>query len=345
MATKISEVKIVCDLLNQIDNQDNRLSPLYNKSIEIAKYIEKYFGKVAWARNTENDFSNLGDLRIKVGTKEYDIELKMIESNNQGKGTLANSSQNIFSELDLINGATAWNKWRENNGYESKILACLNKNAINDKEIEEICQKEVLMDRYSILEKKARVIRKRVYTIADRYKLGKGAMASLIIKIQDKYLEGLSAQEKIAVSTIDEILTLARKDLQEYLDDCKNKGLNIRNIQKMMSLLKCGYHTIPLLKEKMKESLDSIKSKIKSYHIIYYYPNQKIAEERFKVEDPQKIIEWIERYKEVEAEIEGESLWVSSKGKNILQFKFHWRNVFFGIATPSVEIFDKTQLN
>jgi len=342
---QMTEVKIVCDLLNGINSEENRANHLYKKSLEISNFIKKYFGKITLAIDTENDFSNLGDLRIEVGEKEYDIELKKIESNNQGKGTLANTSQNIFCELNLINGAFAWSKWRENNSYRSKVLACLDKNKIDEKEIKEISQTEVVMDKNSILEKKARVVRKRVYAIADRHNLGKGAMASLIKNIQSIYLDELSAREKVAVETIDEILVLAREDLKSYLDDCKKKGINIENIQKMISLLKCGYHTMPLLKEKIKESLEKIKKEIKNYYIIYYYPEQEIIEKKFIVEDPQKIIEWIEKYTEVEARIEGESLWISSKDKNILQFKFHWRNVFFGIATPSVEIFDKTQLN
>lgn len=154
MGTKISEVKIVCDLLNRIDVEENRLHPLYKRAKEIASFLEKYFGIVDEAWNTENDFSTLGDLKIKVKEKEYEIELKMIESNNQGKGTLANTSQNIFSELDLISQAYPWSKWRKENNYEAKILTILDKNQISEEEIEAIGQEEVVMDKNSVLEKK-----------------------------------------------------------------------------------------------------------------------------------------------------------------------------------------------
>lgn len=339
---KLTEVKIVCDLLNGIENQENQANPLYKKSVEISNFLKNYFGKITLAIDTENDFSSLGDLKIRVGEEEFDLELKKIESNNQGKGTLANTSQNIFSELGLINMAMGWSEWRKINQYESKILKSLDKSGISEIEVEEIGKEEVLMDKNSTLEKKARVVRKQVYAIAKKYNLKKGAMASLINKIEREYFDKLNNKEKSVVETIREILNYAREDLKGYLDDCKTKGINIDNLRKMMALLKCGYHTVPLLKEEMKLSLDEILNKIRNYYIIYYYPNQSVINKRFKIEDPQKIVEWIERYKTINAEIKGESLWISSKGIHILQFKFHWRNVFFGIATPSVEIFDKT---
>lgn len=325
--SRITEVKLVCDLLNGIDSPTNRHHPLYEKAIEIAQYISNYFGKIETAEDIENTFSSLGDMTISVKGKVYILELKKIESSNNGKGTLANTSQNIFSELKLIYEGMGWSQWREKSGYQKIILGLLRRYESND----------------NGLENDARNLRARVYSIADRFGLKKGSMASLIKNIKTNYLSELNGKEKLAVSITDEILIAAREDLSGYLNDCRKKGINTKNLKSMIALLKLGYHTLPLLKKMMREDIDQI-LRDSNYFIIYFYPGQHESSKRFKIEGPNEIKKWIQDRDTITAEIEGESLWVRSASTNILQFKFCWRNIFFGISTPSVEIFDKTNL-
>lgn len=325
--SKVTEVRLVCELLNGIDSTEYRQHPLYSKSKEIARYIENHFGKVEKATDTEDDFSSLGDMTIFVKGKEFILELKKIESSNKGKGTLANSSQNIFSELNLINCALGWSTWRQQHGYRVKILKLLGIDSANEKG----------------LESEARKLRDMAHVIADKFGLKKGSMASLIIKIKNDHLSQLNAKDKLTIDKIDQILKTAREDLNGYLNDCRKKGINTDNLGRAISLLKLGYHTLPLLKEAMTKNIHEIMKK-SNYSIIYYYPKQKDSENKFKIESPEEIKKWIKEGGPISAEIEGESLWVKRGSVKRLQFKFHWRNVFFGIATPSVEVFDRTNL-
>lgn len=324
---KVTEVRLACDLLNGVDSTENRQHPLYSKSKEIAQYIENHFGKVEKATDTEDDFSSLGDMTISVAGKEFILEFKKIESSNKGKGTLANPSQNIFSELNLINGALGWSTWRQQHGYSQKILKLLGRTSVNEKG----------------LEGRARKLRDKAHVIADKFSLKKGSMASLIKNIKSHHPSHLSGEETRVVVAIDKILILAREDLSGYLADCRNKGINYDNLEKAIALLKLGYHTLPLLKVAMTKNIHEIVKK-SDYSIIYYYPKQKDPRFKFKIEGPEEIRRWIKEGKPISAEIEGESLWVRRGDTKRLQFKFHWRNVFFGIATPSVEVFDRTSL-
>ncbi len=49
---QMTEVKIVCDLLNGINSEENRANHLYKKSLEISNFIKKYFGKITLAIDT-----------------------------------------------------------------------------------------------------------------------------------------------------------------------------------------------------------------------------------------------------------------------------------------------------
>lgn len=337
--TKKNEERLVCDILNDQITTTDIANPLYSNSKAISSFIKSKFPNIIKAKDTGQDHSCRGDILLTTDTQKFEIELKVLTSGSNSKGTLANTSQNILADQGIINNGIGWEDWRKETNYDKKILNQLNRNIISSTDIENILKEQNLMNSNSEIEKKARVVRKRVYKIADRYNLSKASMASLITKINQMDGNLLSNEELIAVDSIDSILKIARSDLKSYLEFNKAKGINNANLKKLISCLKYGYHTIPQLNIYMSKSLAEIEEASENYYIIYYYPLS--PNKTFQIEGPKQIKEWVDSSTDIDGYIEGESLWIKRNGETILQLKFHWRNVFFGIATPSVEIFDK----
>ena len=71
-----------------------------------------------------------------------------------------------------------------------------------------------------------------------------------------------------------------------------------------------------------------VKTEEVRYYILYYYPLSFEKRDRFRLESPSEIKKWVDNSNNIDAVIEGESLWIRRNGENIVQFKFHWRNVF-----------------
>ncbi|MFA6603177.1 MAG: hypothetical protein WCT01_05270 [Candidatus Shapirobacteria bacterium] len=339
---KVTEVKLVCDLLNGLDLPENRVHSLYSKAREIADFITKYFGKVTHAINTENDFSGRGDLTIMVSGQSIDIELKMLQSSSVARGTLANTSQNILSILGLVNSGIGWGDWRLQNNYQNTILGYLNLNQYSNLELSPLSRLNSPQPQ-KVIDTKARALRQRVYGFAQVHHLKTGSMSALISTIKTSYSSYLNSSTTQAVDTIDNIISLAHTDLTGYLADCQAKGFAPQRFNKFAALLKCGFHTIPLLLSKMGLGFSEILSLATNYYVIFYYPKQPDINKRFRVDGPQEITAWVNNCPDFTPAIDSESIWLKRDGVNQLHLKFHWRNIFFGITTPSVEVFDLTK--
>jgi hypothetical protein len=332
-----NEEELVCDIINNKISPTDHKNPKYDNAVRIANFIKSKFDSIRSCVHIGKDHSKRGDLVLITNKEDLIIELKVLTNDSRSKGTLCNSSQDILYKLKLIENCKPWSKWRKEHSYKMKIAEQLNRNpsvTISD-----------LKPTGTAIANSARYVRDNiVYPLGKKRGIEVKAMDSLITRLEENRNFEFSTEEKIAVDSTKEILNIARADLKEYLSHCAEKKINQSNFKKFLALIKSGFHRIDTLQDKINLSIDEIIELNSNYYIIYFYPNNKSNKSIFKVEGYKEIKEWIEQIKEMEIEIEGESVWVLVNGERFLQLKFHWRNVYFGIQTPSVEIFDKSDL-
>jgi len=339
---KNKEEILVKNILNGDVREKDKKHPLFSIAQELAKEIRKDLINIKICKHVGNKFDDRGDIIVFNSKKQY-IELKKITSSKVGKGTLANTSQNILKEYRLVKNVLGWQQWREKNNYNKRILNILNEVRYKDKQKKEVLNKEKLIDPGSEIEIKARIQRLKIKKFTKKHNIGFKSLPALIRKFNGnkKYYSLMDSETKKAVEICAKIINLAREDLRYYLLDCSKKKLNNVRFLKFIILLKSGFHTIPLINKNINLSFKKIKELSNNYRIYYYY-TQREKGDKIKKEDFKKIKECFPvNTNALKIKFNNESIWIFHKKKKIMQLKFHWRNVFFGIAVPSVEIFDK----
>jgi len=338
-----NEEKLVVDIINSKLTNNDRKNPLFSIAEELASEIKKDFNKINGCEYIGDDFSDRADILLLTPQKEY-VELKVITSSKSGKGTLANTSQDIFSEYNLLNGVMGWSKWRKENSYEQKVLSILNDNLkYTESEKKYILNNEKVIDKNSEIEIKARILRFKIQTFSKKQKIKFKSLPSFIKKFNSNAGTRKNASEEVIIilKTCERIIEHARNDLRGYLDYCAKKEIDKKQFLKFVILLKSGFHTIPLINNNINLSLEKIKTLADNYRIYYYY-TKRTTGDHIKKETAMKIKEYYPKnVNDLKVVFENEGLWVFNKEKKIMHMKFHWRNVFFGIAVPSVEIFDR----
>jgi len=332
------EEQLVCEIINnKIAVEDKRL-PLYDNAIEISKFIIKKYGRPINATWIGNCHSFRGDIILKYPKKYLEVELKVISSSSTSKGTLANLTQDFFSKYGLINDAVGWSTWREQHSYNKTILDLLNKIDFTDDEVNNISSK--VANSASDIESLARNLKNRL----DKNGIKGKALASKARKIMENGYKSLKNEIIESLKVLISIDETARDDISKYLFDCKEKEINLERFKNFIACLKFGYHTEETINENIDKPLNQIINESKNYMIVYYYPNKEL-DNRFKIEDGQKISSWIKQIQKHNGVFDNESFLIKYKNRTLLKFKFHWRNVFFGIATPSIEVFDYLDSN
>lgn len=344
MSNKNEEV-LVSEIINNTFNKMDEINPLFQIAKELAKEIKKDIRNVRKCEYIGNNFIERGDLLIYNPNKIY-VELKLITSSITGKGTLANTSQDVLKDYNLVKNVPGWKDWREEHKYKDKIIELLN-NKINytKAQIEKIFQEEKVLDPNSEIEIKGRVLRSRIKNFAQKNNLSFNALPTFLDKIinnkfEKDYLTSLDFETRKAIEVCNEIINLAREDLISYLDYCSKNELDENQFLKFIALIKTGFHTAPLIQKNINLPLKEIKFFASNYYTYYYYTKRK-ERDRIKKETPEKIKKIIpDTLDDLKIIFNNESIWIFNKKEKIIHMKFHWRNVFFGISTPSVEIFD-----
>jgi hypothetical protein len=121
-----------------------------------------------------------------------------------------------------------------------------------------------------------------------------------------------------------------------YINYLKNQEYNKLNLKKFVLLLLFGRHTEQMIMEGMKNSINKILNKKAKYEIYYIY-DSKVIEKNYS--EIKKILN-----EDLEIEFGSEETNIiirTTKTKtNIIRIVFHWKNVFQGIKTPCLNIFE-----
>lgn len=309
------------DLLNnrQPARQHRCLMQLYRE-------VSKSYPHVKRAEFVGRTYNEPGDIKLLLsnGRIAY-IELKLVK---RGKGTRANLSQNALTDLRLLydpHGHTlSWSQFRKSRKFDELVNNELNKFGRYPTDVK-------------TKEEKARYLR-------DNYI--KPRPGSPIEKKADEIVKrGKNRDEVLAAEIVLRILELARRDKLEYIQYLKGLEQDSDRIKKFAILLLLGFHKMGVLKRGMggfDQVINSLRSgdfEFKTYYIIRGSCRilledlscliQKLLNAHFKIEFPENETNVVIKYCDDAGACEA-----------LLRIVFHWKNVFQGIKTPCLNVFD-----
>uniref|UniRef100_A0A7J2TB30 Uncharacterized protein n=1 Tax=Ignisphaera aggregans TaxID=334771 RepID=A0A7J2TB30_9CREN len=317
--------KDVVDLLNSRGVQAPHIC-----SQRVSKRIREDFD-VRRAEFIGRTYSEPGNIKLFLadGRVAY-IELKLVES---GKGTRANLGQNALTEFGLFEGdvVLSWQEFRRRKNFDGEVLKRLNTYSYYDK---------VKLSKYrgGEKERKARYLRDIL-----RPKPGEAVETAVrrAMNSQDPAL-------KQAAKIVEEILELARVDKLEYIEYLRSLRQDPKSIKRFTILILLGIHKEDNLRKAFREFDQLIKS-LKEELFVYrtYYIRKRDCE--ICAEDLTTLISKLLRSSDFRITFPpNETCCVieyrdpdSGAWEKLLRVVFHWKNVFQGIATPCLNIFDE----
>ncbi|MEM2499354.1 MAG: hypothetical protein QXU30_04330 [Sulfolobales archaeon] len=291
----------------------------------IKSYMNTYIKEAIFIGRT---YDEPGDIKlISSEGKTIYIELKLVE---KGKGTRANISQDALTKLGLIynpSGPTiSWSQFRKKNNFDKRVL-------------DELERFKAYPPSVRRKEEKARYLRDKLIRPSPGSPVDKRAHELLSSSRDPK--------ERLAAEIVLNILKIARDDKISYLKYLKGLHQDSENIKKFAILLLLGFHKMNALKkgfenfDKVIASLNSGNFNFRTYYVIKesceviledlscWIP--KLLQANFKIEFPEGETNVTIGY----SDVNGDGY------KPILRVVFHWKNVFQGIQTPCLNVFDE----
>jgi hypothetical protein len=90
---------------------------------QVAEKIFAKFGYEIRAEHVGNSYDSIGDIKIiNKNNQIFFIELKKI---NQGRGTLANISQDALTKYGIFPMAMSWSDYRANTSFDEKVIKAI----------------------------------------------------------------------------------------------------------------------------------------------------------------------------------------------------------------------------
>jgi len=315
--------KDVVKILNShpcASNLANRIREDFQNQIINAEFIGRNYNEPC------NIKLNLNNNRIAY------IELKLLKS---GKGTRANLSQNALTNFNLFSGENikSWSSFREENNFDNEVLRILNSYEHYD---------ENKLQSYRENNEK---IKKARY-LKDIIKPNKGESIERAI---ERLRNNQDVRIRRACEIVSQILTLAKKDKLRYINYLRTLNQNPEFIKKFSILILLGFHKESAIRQGF-ENFDSIIQSIgQNYIYKTYYVNRLNCEMRcedltnlinellnscFRISFPENETNCLIEYRP-----NNQNEW-----RKLLRIVFHWKNVFQGIKTPCLNIFDEFQI-
>ncbi|MGC9071563.1 MAG: hypothetical protein ACP5HK_02555 [Acidilobus sp.] len=332
--------KGVVDVINGTVEGRHVVNDTHRCADKVAKLIindaTKLFGGVRKAFFIGRKYSEPGDIKLllnnAINSIAY-IELKLIES---GKGTRANIGQDTLTEFGLFRGTNAlsWSQFRERSGFNKAVSDLLNQYQFYDKN---------RLQRYSGYDKerKARYLRDL---------LGPNP-GEPIEKAVERAINSEDTKVRSAAEIVGKILYIARQDKLNYIRYLKTLEQDQDATKKLTILLLLGVHGTRSLRRAF-STFDDLISKLQGGRYIYmtYYVRKgecAVCRENlvdFVKKRLLKASSFRVNCREYETNCLIEYEEPSSEWKPLLRVVFHWKNVFQGIATPCLNVFDAGEL-
>lgn len=281
--------------------------------LALAKKLKDDFPNIQEVKHLGNRYDNIGDILIISDSGQFFIEIKMSASSH-GIGTKANISQDALTESGLFVGKPkSWSEFRDEKGHEKIVDELLGKFSKYPKKILKIENPSISR------EEKARYLRKLAIN-----------------------------RKRVATEILKNIHEVDKVEKIEYLDYLKEQKQLPEIIKRFFVLIKLGVHRKDELGELMKDKNFFALAD----NLLVYYSN--LYEDKiviYKEDVGKKIKEILEKLDDFKI-IFPEGLthcklvgFRDNSLKPLLQIVLHWKNIFQGVKTPCLNIFDLTIRN
>jgi len=313
------------ELLNQ-----GRTSRRHKCLNNLFKTIIASYPNINKALFVGRSYDEPGNIKLILGNgKVVYLELKLVES---GKGTRANISQDALTSLGLLydpSGKTvSWSKFREQNSFDKKVLSELRRFTAYPKNISR--DKKEDMAKY----------------LRDYYIKPKPGQA-IETKAKEILRKASNQDERLAAEIVLNILELARKDKLEYINYLRGLHQDPDKIRKFTILLLLGFHKMETLERGFQRFNQVINALARGeYNFTSYYVIKencsihkedlsclipKLLQANFRISFPQDQTNVVIEFRDP----------TSGSYAQILRVVFHWKNIFQGIKTPCLNVFDE----
>jgi hypothetical protein len=323
--------KLERDVVNLLNNAT--IGAPHRCSQRVAERIRGDFN-VRRAEFIGRSYDEPGNIKLLLadGRIAY-VELKLVES---GKGTRANLGQDALTKFRLFrgDGVLSWSMFRKKTGFDNAVLEKLRSYNYYDRT-------RLLKYKGSEKEKRARYLRDLL-----RPKSGEAVETAVM-----RALTSPDPKIKEATRIVGEILELARLDKLKYLEHLKTLEQDPEAIRKFSILILLGVHKEDVM-ERAYSYFDHFIGSLLKGNFVYrtYYVRKRDCE--VCVEDLTSLIGKLLKIKDFRITFpENETNCIiefldpdSGEWRRLLRVVFHWKNVFQGIATPCLNIFDEEVL-
>jgi hypothetical protein len=323
--------KLERDVVNLLNNAT--IGAPHRCSQRVAERIRGDFN-VRRAEFIGRSYDEPGNIKLLLadGRIAY-VELKLVES---GKGTRANLGQDALTKFRLFrgDGVLSWSMFRKKTGFDNAVLEKLRSYNYYDRT-------RLLKYKGDEKERRARYLRDLL-----RPKPGEAVEKAVM-----RALTSPDPKIKEAARIVGEILELARLDKLKYLEHLKSLEQDPEAIRKFSILILLGVHKEDVMERAYNYFDHFIRSLLKG-NFVYrtYYVRKRDCE--VCVEDLTSLIDKLLKIKDFRITFpENETNCIiefldpdSGEWRKLLRVVFHWKNVFQGIATPCLNIFDEEVL-
>jgi hypothetical protein len=297
----------------------------------LANRIKNDFPGIQTASHVGDTYADPGDVKLNLDTGGVVyLELKFV---SQGKGTRANIGQDSLTDYQLFEPDTvSWSRFRRMNNHEKWVMGLLDRFT----KYPSHCKRGTLK---LIMEMKASYLKKEVLGIKT------GNIGPIIKKTLSSILAG--EDEKLAAEIIDEIMRRDREEKIRYIEYLRSRRQNPDNIKKFTFLILAGAHTHKAMNRMWSLPLDKIIDMLRTGAYYVYYVEKKTLSV-YREDLSRKLAVLMDKtlkiyFNEGQTNViigyeDGERL------VKILRIVFHWKNIFQGIKTPCLNVFDEAFL-
>jgi len=319
--------KILSDMLNDIEaSKEQRRHPLFDCVQTLKEAIRADFPNVEASHHVGNIYgTSLGNIKLHLtDRREVFLELKFLKG---GVGTRANIGQDSLTKFGLFEDdeVLSWSRFREKENHEKWVREALAE-----------------FDRYpqdceGIVER------------ASHLKGIVGRDGDSVENAAEQVLKNPTSPKDrvLAAKIIKKIVENDRAEKLRYIQYLRTLKQNPGNIKKFLFLILSGAHTHKALKGLWSLSLEDILDRLKRGYKVYYIYKDSLTVAREDITS--KLADLIDKSLFIAFKEDQTNVLISFRDddgteKPILRVVFHWKNVFQGIKTPCLNVFDEAYL-